>query len=160
MDEREPYRRIIVALDGSERAEQILAYVEPLARAFGSQVRLLTALLPFEAGLLAEPPAGLGWDERAATNEALQIVDEERRGAITYVTALKDRLEANGLAVECEYPEGRPVEVIIQTAREWVADLIAMTTHGRGGIKRVLLGSVAGEVLHQAPCPVLLVRVA
>ena len=62
------------------------------------------------------------------------------------------------LTVETELTEGDPVDEILRVAKESESDLIVMGTHGRTGLKRVLLGSVAELVLRQAPCPVLTVK--
>jgi nucleotide-binding universal stress UspA family protein len=67
-------------------------------------------------------------------------------------------LRSSGLSVDTEQVDGAPAEVIVQRARDLGAGLIMMTTHGRSGLRRVLLGSVAEAVLHDAPCPVLLVK--
>jgi nucleotide-binding universal stress UspA family protein len=68
------------------------------------------------------------------------------------------RLEAAGVAVERRRLDGPAGESVVAAAREGGADLIAMTTHGRGGLGRLVMGSVADYVLQHAPCPVLLVR--
>jgi nucleotide-binding universal stress UspA family protein len=84
---------------------------------------------------------------------------EIRSEAINYLLDVQQRLEAHGLTVEWESPEGLASEVILRRARQLGVDLIAVTTHGRTGVDRMLLGSVAEEVLRRAPCPVLLTRV-
>ena len=73
---------------------------------------------------------------------------------------LAGRLRRRGLAVTHEHHEGLAADVIVARARESRAALIAMTTHGRGGLGRLLFGSTADAVLRHAPCPVLLVRVS
>jgi nucleotide-binding universal stress UspA family protein len=72
---------------------------------------------------------------------------------------LASRLKGQGLTVDFEEPEGDPADTVTRRAQELGADLIAMTTHGRTGLGRLLLGSVAESVIRKAPCPVLLVRV-
>jgi nucleotide-binding universal stress UspA family protein len=66
-------------------------------------------------------------------------------------------LAGKGFEVHCEEPVDRAAEAIVASARRNRADLIAMTTHGRSGLGRALLGSVADEVVRTAQCPVLLV---
>jgi nucleotide-binding universal stress UspA family protein len=57
-------------------------------------------------------------------------------------------------------PAGKPVEEIVRTAKDWGADLIVVGSHGRAGVQRALLGSVAEGVMRAAPCAVLVVRPA
>jgi nucleotide-binding universal stress UspA family protein len=148
------YERIVVALDGSARAEQILPHVEALAQRFGSTVVLLRATAPVEPGLVGEAVLISGGAlDRAA------IADAPRREAADYLAGLADRLRQRGLAIGTAQSEGEPAHVIVQHLRREGADLLAMTTHGRGGLGRALFGSVAEAVLREAPCPVLLVRI-
>ena len=148
------YKRIVVALDGSAAAEQILPHVEVLAERFGSTLVLLRATPRAEPGLVGEAVLMSGGAlDRAA------IMDAPRREAADYLAGLADRLRGRGLAIDTAQPEGEPAHVIVQHLRQEGADLLAMTTHGRGGLGRVVFGSVAESVLRQAPCPVLLVRI-
>ena len=72
------------------------------------------------------------------------------------------RLQEAAAAVpsECRVAEGHPATEILRTAREVGADLIVMGTHGRTGLRRLLMGSVAEQVVRQAPCPVLTVSIS
>jgi len=124
------YQRILVPLDGSELAETVLTHVVPLAQRFAASVTLLQVIAEAEPG----------------------TIEDYLRGAAL-------GLHGQGISVAIEYPEGRPSSVIINRASQLGTDLIAMTSHGRGGLGRAVFGSVADEVLRQAPCPVLLVRV-
>jgi nucleotide-binding universal stress UspA family protein len=149
------YNHILVALDGSPLAEEILSYVEPLARTFGSRVTLVRAISPVESGLLLETPAG----PMNGSGDMASIVGTFRRRADEYLAGVRERLEGKGFPVECEYAEGVPVaDLIAERARSLGVDLIAMTTHGRSGLRWVLTGSVAEGVLRSAPCPVLIVH--
>jgi nucleotide-binding universal stress UspA family protein len=151
------YRRILVALDGSATAEQVLPHVEALAERFGSTVVLLRAVTPPERLMAAvvEPGTGVGVDPETFQN----IGQAERADAREYLEKTAQRLEARGLSVDIEAPEADAADVIVARASEQDVDLIAMTTHGRGGLGRLIFGSVAEAVLRAAPCPVLLVRV-
>ena len=79
---------------------------------------------------------------------------------------VQDRLDAialeiqqeEGISVEARFVDGDPATEIVRIAREEEVALIAMGTHGRTGVRRVLMGSVAEQVLRRAPCPVLTVR--
>ncbi len=88
------------------------------------------------------------------------MVEAERHAASTYLADVTQRLSDQNIAVEYEVVPGGAAEVIVESAVGLQADLIAMTTHGEGGLGRLVFGSVAGAVLHRAPCPILLVRVS
>jgi nucleotide-binding universal stress UspA family protein len=118
-------------------------------------VTCLCAVEPISPALFAEsgmPGAYVCMEPLLETQE--EIRDED----VTYLNRVKQRLAKDGIDVDTEQPEGRAAEAIVASARKHQADLIAMTTHGRSGLGRALLGSVADEVVRTAPCPVLLVR--
>jgi nucleotide-binding universal stress UspA family protein len=150
------YSHILVALDGSEVAEQVLPHVEALAEKFGSRVTLLRAIMPPALPLMETP---MGLPVTPYTSEVyVEAAEAERQAASDYLREVGDRLRERGFQVEHELPDGPPASVIVERAGALGTDLIAMTTHGRGGLERLLLGSVAEEALRKAPCPVLLVR--
>lgn len=132
------YRRIVVALDGSDMAERVLPSVEALAERFGSLVILLRVT----------PVAGV-------SPEAL---DADRREADHYLTDLYNRLTAKGLQIHYQRLEGPPTELLAEHARTQDADLIALTTHGATGEPGALFGHVAEAVILTAPCSLLIVR--
>lgn len=150
------YQRIIVALDGSELAEAVLPHAIALAERFGSRVMLLRAA-PAPADLmLAEGAAGeipvdpvVGSTEEAAA---------DHQDALRYLEGVAARLRERGISVDTALPEGSAPDVIVATANEIEADLIAMATHAEGGLGRLLFGSVAEDVLHRARCPILMLR--
>lgn len=128
--------RILVPLDGSALAEAILPLAGTLARAHRAELLLLRAV----------PPRS----DRA---------EPEEREARTYLARLSERLHDRSLeTVRVLVPHGKPDLAIAEAAAERHVDLIAMTTHGRTGLSRLLLGSVAESVVRQAPAPVLVVR--
>jgi CBS domain-containing protein/nucleotide-binding universal stress UspA family protein len=153
------YERILVALDGSALAERVFTSIEPLAQQFGSRVILLRVLTPAHVPGVAEGAEDTTSASRPAAGADPTAADAARREAMRYLTAVQQRLAAQGLTVQSECPEGPPGEMILRRARQLGADLIALTTHGRTGIDRLLLGSVAEDVVRRAPCPVHLVRV-
>ena len=150
------YRQILVPLDGSDQAERILPHVEALATSFGASVTLFRATVT-PAKVVAETTGG-GLDGEAPLDPT-PIVQAEREEAAAYLQAVADRLRTAGLTVQEEHPDGLAGDLIVQRAAELGADLIAMTTHGRSGLGRLVFGSVADHVLRHAACPVLLVRV-
>ncbi len=154
----EAYERILVALDGSEAAEKVLPYVQVLAGRFGSTVILLRAVPPPDAALASTAAAPLVPPIPAPAYDLTAVIEAEAEQAAQYLRAVAERLEAAGVRVQVEQPEGRPAEVIIERARALGVGLIAMTTHGRSGLARAVLGSVADEVVRRSTCPVLLMR--
>lgn len=133
---------ILVALDGSALAEQALPFAEALAGATDSPLLLLCA------SYVARVP---GLD--IAEEQVKMVTDAE-----LYLRRVAERMEERGIAVETCAPYGLARQVIVREAHARRAWLIAMATHGRGGLGRALHGSVADAVVRHAPVPVLLVR--
>ena len=152
------YERILVALDGSEVAEQVLPHVEQLARAFGSTLILLEATTAPEK-LAAE--LGAGMDAGAPVIlDPEPIVEAEEDEAESYLGGVARRLRAAGLTVQAEHLPGAAAEAIVRRAQELNVGLIAMATHGHSGLRHLIFGSTSESVLHQATCPVFVVRAA
>jgi nucleotide-binding universal stress UspA family protein len=134
-------RAIVVPLDGSELAERALGPARHLARAIGAALVLIRVVA-------ARPPDG-------RSLQAAQIDAAER-----YLCAVADRLRADGARhVIVEAVAGDPAEAILAQTALWRAELIAIATHGRGGLDRLLHGSVADAVVRGARVPVLLIPV-
>jgi nucleotide-binding universal stress UspA family protein len=85
---------------------------------------------------------------------AVFVEEPDRSAARESLVALR----VPGVDVEYRLMEGEAISTIVQVARETGADLLVMGTHGRGGLMRVLLGSVAEGVLREAPCPVMTIK--
>jgi nucleotide-binding universal stress UspA family protein len=143
---------ILVPLDGSPLAETILPHAQLLAESTGSALTLLSIVpvLP-----VTNPMAGaLGMDP---LDEHDWETDVAR--AHDYLLGVAARLEADGVRVRAEAIEGVPAPAILDyAARHPAVRTIAMATHGRGGVGRWVFGSVAEQVLHGTPIPLLLVR--
>lgn len=153
---------MLVALDGFELAEGVLPGVLPLAERLGSVLLLLRAT-PRPVGLLVPPARGAGLPTMGspAVDPALvqRLADEQRRETAAYLAAVVRRLRETGVAVEVAQPEGSAPDAIVDYTGNASVTLIAMTTHGGGGLSRLVFGSLPDAVLRRAPCPVLLVRV-
>jgi nucleotide-binding universal stress UspA family protein len=150
------FERIIVALDGSPLAEQVLPHVEALGTRYGSQLILIQAIKISRLraiGSAVSTPAGPG----PLVDRSASLLDEQLEAA-EYLAPLADRLRAKGLSVDFETPEGAPADALVAAATP--SDLIALTTHGRTGLRRAVVGSVAQDVLRKASCPVLAIRVS
>jgi nucleotide-binding universal stress UspA family protein len=154
------YERLLVALDGSPAAEEVLPHAEALAGAFSSQVILLHATISAET-LIAETAAGetaVG-PVVATPVDPTPILEADRSTAVEYLEPVARRLRDRGVKAETEYPQGPASDVIVERADALGASLILMTTHGRGGLGRVVFGSTADSVLRHTRVPVLLVRI-
>ena len=135
--------KILVPLDGSEAAEAVLPYVERIATAAQARVLLLAAV---------DKPRDWGGD----TGGDLK---GERHEAESYLRRLQARLaSATGKDVEIDVVASPPAEAILAACEKTQPDLIAMTTHGRSGVARWVLGSVAAKLLHATHTPMLVVR--
>jgi|SRR5579875_1645317 len=154
------FRHIVVALDGSKQAESILPYVQSLAGVFNSTITCVCALAPVT--LVASGETGFG-DMAGAAYAAESLLETEealRKENKNYMDEIQRELETGGFEVTCREPEDRPADAILSIVDQEDADLIAMTTHGRSGLSRFLIGSVADDVLRHAECPVLIVHPA
>jgi nucleotide-binding universal stress UspA family protein len=141
------YKRALVPLDGSPLAEGIIPFLLKIAGPLDMSIRLVRVLEP------VSPAVGDGMRPSL-------IVDPEtrRREAEEYLATNAASLRARGVDVSWEVRNGRPDEEIVDAARASGADLIAMSTHGRSGLGRLLFGSVAEQVLRHAEVPVFLMR--
>lgn len=141
------FETILVPLDGSKLAEAILPYVKELASRLGARVILLTAVEP---QYFVHPAAGAIPDEPATK---AVMVDAER-----YLRTVADDLKATLPQVDIAVEVGDAASVIVDYAKEKGCSMIAMSTHGRSGVGRWLLGSVTDKVVHWASVPVLVFR--
>src|SRR5579883_2517868 len=141
-----PIRRILVATDFSRCAQSALDLAIQLAAANKATIELFHVFtIPTWIGPAREVFAADG-----ATIAGIERVVKEG------LAKERARVESSGVRVTTAHAEGAPIpEVILGRAREVEADLLVMGTHGRSGVKRLLLGSVAERVLRAAPCPVL-----
>jgi nucleotide-binding universal stress UspA family protein len=143
------FAKVLVPLDGSTFAEGALNYVEQLTRA---EVLLLRAVA--SAGQLVSSAGG------APNTEAIDFValsEDGRREAQTYLEAIAARLRTRDVQSRTVVVLGDAAGAITRAADESNVDVIAMTTHGRGGIERLVFGSVADAVLRDSTRPVFLV---
>ena len=138
-------RSILVPIDFSPASEKALAYAVPLAKVCGAKLTLLHVLEPVATPDFAAFPLALD-NERESRASRLQL---ER-----VASDLKIRSVAEKFLVR----NGRAFNEITSAARTLKVDLIVISTHGRTGLKHVLMGSTAERVVQHAPCPVLVVR--
>src|SRR5215468_8271424 len=141
------YTRMLIPLDGSKAAEQVLPYARCLAKALAIPVELLEVIDPEALNVLARPEEGRYIDT---------LVDEKTQTSKSYLQAIARSFES--VDVNCMVENGKAEERVIERAAADKDTLIVMATHGRSGIQRWLLGSVADKVLHGATNHLLLVR--
>ncbi len=159
--EREPeLGRIVVPLDGTELAEQILGpAVEVAGLIPNSEIILVRAIQPTAlAEFKPEAPAA-GQEALSLTREVQALQDHLRREAERYLEEVAGRLRARGLRVVTQVVvEDHPASAILDEAEARHAGMIALETHGRRGLSRLLLGSIADKVVRGAHVPVLVHR--
>ncbi len=144
------YDRIIVPLDGSDLAEQALDEAKELSRKLDIPLHLLRVVDTYRTQSL--PATGMALDYSMLA----ELAEEEIEDAKTYLGEKVKELQGEGLNVTGDVLHGPIARQIVAAASK--GDVIVMSSHGRTGIKRWFLGSVAEEVMRHAECPVLLHR--
>lgn len=139
------FRRILIAVDSEPVAVHAANVGAELARAIGAEMALVNVV----DSSLAYPA-----DTGVPPNELIALAQQEAK---KLVSDFRRRLPPQSTALEFILAGG-PATEIVNAAKEWPADLIVIGSHGRGGVQRALLGSVAEGVMRHAPCPVLVVR--
>jgi nucleotide-binding universal stress UspA family protein len=142
------YRRILVPLDGSPLGENVVPYARLLGRSLKASIDLLrvTEPVPPEVGdiLKGQYPH--------------EIAAGLQHQARQYLDKLTPSASRGGVKITCLVEEGSPAEVIVKAAEAQPATLVAMSTHGRSGVTRWVLGSVTDKVLHATTNPLLIIR--
>jgi nucleotide-binding universal stress UspA family protein len=139
--------KTLIAIDDSKFSEEALRFAASHIPPQGSEVRVLHVLQPIA---FSAPP-------QMAQQYAPEL-ESQGKQARELVERFAATLRAKNFKVEAEVEKGDIRLKIIDSAREWNADLVIVGSHGRTGIPRVLLGSVAEFVARNAPCSVLIVR--
>jgi nucleotide-binding universal stress UspA family protein len=146
------YNKILVPLDGSGRAEDILPHVVELALKCHSTV-ILMRVVEIRIG-----HDGAEFMSIAGGAELSMAIEEDKISAETYLNNVKERLQVKGIGTKTRIGFGRVVDDIILAAKQEQADLIAMASHGRTGAACVFYGCVATGVLHRVDRPLLIIR--
>lgn len=141
------YKRILVPLDGSKTAEGVLPHAKTLAHSEKAELILLN--------VVANPAFEFAF---SAPSIAMQTITEEEERGKKYMAEIEARLKSEGFKVTVVIAGGSAANVILKTAEELNADIIAMSTHGRTGPAHWMLGSVADRVIHHSKIPVMLIR--
>jgi nucleotide-binding universal stress UspA family protein len=141
------YRHILIATDGSELAGKAVAAGLDLAKRLGAKVTAITAIEPWPMIVSSDTAAAFMAYQKVAEHDAVHTLDQVSATAKEH-------------AVQCETVTvtGSAAEVIIETANSRQCDLIVMSSHGRRGFARVVLGSQATRVLTLSSVPVLICK--
>ena len=143
------YKHILIATDGSELAAKAVKTGLALARQLGAKVTAVTATEPWSAMVTGETALAFPIEdyEKAAAEDAARIL-----------SAVGEAAKKQGVACETVHVNDFPAEAIVATAKSKGCDLIVMSSHGRRGLARMLLGSQATRVLTLSIVPVLICR--
>ena len=142
--------RILVAVDDSPHAQAAIAWVKSMRWPAGTRVRVLSVMRPqvsamSEVYVPAAPYEQAMWDEQHRHHETLSMQAERD-------------LKSPGLETEAHVLIGDPRVAIVDEARATNADLVVVGSHGRSGIPKLLMGSVAAHVVTHAPCNVVVIK--
>ncbi|HLY73962.1 MAG TPA: universal stress protein [Planctomycetota bacterium] len=135
--EHRPIRNILLTVDGSDRSAMAIPGVLQLAELFEARILLMRVL---------------------ETRKGKPATQEECEEAEAQLKELASMIEKKGVETLRLLEDGDPVEKILQAVKNQEVDLLALTTHGRGGVSRAIMGSVTEKVLRQAPIPLLVTR--
>jgi nucleotide-binding universal stress UspA family protein len=143
------YKHILIATDGSELAGKAVSAGLTLAKALGAKVTAVNATEPWTAMVTGEAALAFPIEEyeRSSAENAAKILSE-----------VTDAAKKQGIACDTVHVNDFPAEAIIETVKAKGCDLIVMSSHGRRGLARVLLGSQAMRVLTLSTVPVLICR--
>ncbi len=147
---------MLVPLDGSDLAGEVLDHVGELAQHFGlesTDIVLVRVCELFFPPYTYPPPTPLSWEEylEYETKRCKEICQR-------YLSKIEGQLKKDGLSVRSEVLEGSPADAIVDYANKNAFNLIVMSTHGRTGLRRWAFGSIAEKVLNGASTPIFLVR--
>jgi nucleotide-binding universal stress UspA family protein len=148
--------RFLVLLDGSSLAEKVLGHLVKLSKHFGEQsvdITLLRVCEVFFPPYTYPPPTPMNWEEylEYETKRCQEICQ-------TYLDKVAEKLQKEGLSIKTEVPTGNAAEIIVDYTNKSEFDLVIMATHGRTGLRKWALGSVADKVLTGISNPIFLVR--
>ena len=141
------YKRVLVCLDGSALAETALPHAQLLASDEDAEILILR--------VSANPAAEFSFSDPSIANK---LIGEMEAETLAYMQSARGKLQKAGVRTSFLIRQGAIAETILRVAEECQADVIVMSTHGRSGVKRWLLGSVADRVVTHSDLPVLLIR--
>ncbi len=143
------YKKILVPLDGSKRAEAILPHVEEMAQRYEAKVIFLRVV---------EHPPVVTTPGQPDMIHPGKVIEQHKQEAEHYLKKVRGQFEQKGIEAITEVQQGTIVKAIIDEAERHSVDLIALASHGRSGLGQVFYGSVAAGVLQRVDRPLLLIR--
>ena len=145
------YKKILAPLDGSKVSECSLPHIKAIATACGVPEVVLMMVVEPVFNVEAEATARVGRDLMAEVEQANWDKDK------AYLDGVATKLKADGIQAQAVLAKGKPADTIMDFAQKNNVDLIIMSTHGRSGVSRWLMGSVTDKVVRHSPVPVLTV---
>ena len=141
------YKKILVCLDGSALTETTLTHAQTLVSDENAEILLLR--------VPANPAVEFSFSDPGI---ASNLIEEMEAETLAYMQSARSKLQKVGFRTSFLICQGAIAETILRTSLESHADVIVMSTHGRSGVKRWLLGSVADRVVTHSDLPVMLIR--
>ncbi|HYL87749.1 MAG TPA: universal stress protein [Burkholderiales bacterium] len=145
------YKRILVPVDGSATSKAGLREAITLAKGQGAQLQLVHVADQHYIALM-------GIESSGAIGEMMESTKRVGRGILRNAEAAAQKAGVKASSVLLETVTGPAADPIVRQAKKWGADLIVLGTHGRRGVRRLLMGSDAEQIVRYAPVPVMLVR--
>lgn len=147
------YKHILIPTDGSELAGHAVTHGLSLAKSMGAKVTVVVVETPFNVFSVSESRA------RHMSEEFAKHEEQIKKHAAAVLSHARDKAKASNVPCDTlQMEHEQPYQAIISAANDKGCDLIVMASHGRGGLTRWFLGSVAEDLLRQAKAPVMLVR--
>ncbi|HVO27431.1 MAG TPA: universal stress protein [Candidatus Margulisiibacteriota bacterium] len=141
------FKRILLPIDFSEHCDRAAEYAAWFARSSGGMIHLVHVIVN-PADPIYEPGEVVSWD----------LVEHSEKKARSFLEAIGDRCLPTECAREYHIVEGDPYEKLAEAVEQIKPDLVVMSSHGRGTLATLLMGSVAERMVRHAPCPVFVVR--
>jgi nucleotide-binding universal stress UspA family protein len=143
------YKKILVPLDGSKRAEAILAHAEQMANRYGAEIIFLR---------VEELHVMLEWDEVVDMEKCREKFDTRKKISVSYLDRFKTEFLDKGIQARARVVDGPVVKSILIAAEEMDVDIILMASHGLSGLPRTFYGSITAGVLQKVDRPLLIIR--
>jgi universal stress protein A len=140
------FRRILIAVDSEPIAARAVDIGAELANALGAEIALINVV-----------ESALGYPADTGGVPPQELLALAKQDAKKLTTDFRRHLSSQSVVMEFT-PVGSPATEIVRAAKDWSADMIVVGSHGRKGVQRALLGSVAEAVMRHAGCPVLVIR--
>jgi len=152
------FKKILVCLDGSRLAEQILPYATEEALHFDSRMILMQVVPPPTTMVTPGVPGVPAVAVPVSPKARVEASQKEESAARAYLESAAKLIRAKGLKVDAVTLQGPVGETIVSYAKENKIDLIALATHGRSGLGRAVMGSIADYVVKESGLPTLIIR--